>query len=188
MDRRLLNRRHFLIGAGGAVSGLTLTEAAFGTTSVNLEPPFSAGVNSFCFGVVERIEPPRLYLLGDDGPKTIEFQDGAVFQRDHVVGLADFLPGDEVVVEGEWMSGIFAGTALTTVLSIREGAIIAVAADRVVTSGGTVSITSDTRYFARDAWRRERPTYISAPTRITALGRQEPDGDFVGLMISQASE
>jgi len=182
----LLNRRRFLVGTGGAVNAFVLEpDTSVASASGRGEAAFSPAVTSSIAGVIERVEPPRLYLRTAEGNVAVEFRRDAVFQRDHRVLLDAFSPGDDVVVEGEWADGVYIGNALAPMLDMLESVVTNVTPDRIQTAGGVILLTRDSRYLVGDALVEEPPPYIAVGALITALGRRERNGDLVGLMICE---
>jgi hypothetical protein len=182
-----VNRKQLLVGASGAlIGGVLLAQETAARTAASPPRAFSAAASNVAVGVVERVEPPRLYLRRADDSITVEFADDSVFQRDHPVTLAEFTAGDEVVAEGEWVDGSFLGRSLSNVSHLLEGSITEEARDRIRTSAGVVLITPDTRYLVGRELVADRPAHMEVGSGIAALGRRTPGGDLVGLVITRS--
>lgn len=113
IDRRDLLRRA-VIGTGaiaGLGAGVKWTSSAAAGPETAPSQDESPNVLP---GVVERIEPPRTLVLRNEGRLVaVEFEDGARFWKDRPVRLEDFVPGDEVTIEGDAAGPLFIGNYMT---------------------------------------------------------------------------
>jgi hypothetical protein len=94
-------------------------------------------------GAIERIEPTgKLHVHSKEGRAIIRFSADATFIRGHqlVAGLDAFMPGDEVVAEGQWTADVFVATVLETLRRVTEGRIVHRQGEQIETTGGSIRL------------------------------------------------
>jgi hypothetical protein len=139
-------------------------------------------------GVVERIDSPRvLNVHSRAGPGVIRFSDDATFFRGHskrVTGLAAFMPGDEVVAEGEWVADGFAATSLLSTYRFVEGRIVRRQGMRLETTDATIQLIPDTKILQDHGFISKPLAQVGVGDEIVAdVWRDPSTGQFLALRL-----
>jgi len=151
VDTTGLTRRQ-LLSSGGVMLGYVVL-------SRNLPPrtPLPEDSEKVVAGVVENVESPRILKVRSfrKKPVSIQFSDDATFWRGRsgrVAGLDAFIPGDEVVAEGQLVADGFAATTLMSLYRAIEGRIVQQQGNNLQTSSGAVRLTPDTTLLRGDGF------------------------------------
>jgi hypothetical protein len=173
-----------LVSTGAALGSLAMLRSVDASTP-NSRLPIPSTRTPVLIGTIERVVPPStLHLRNGAAQFIVEFASGATFWRDHLATLASFVPGDAVIAEGKQANGVFASTALMSILRRVEGRILRRVDDQLHTTAGIVQLTSDTH--SRDGVGLvARPlTALAAGDEILAFGRYErATGMVIALLI-----
>jgi hypothetical protein len=172
-----LSRRSLLLGAGGAAAGLAGIHA----------PAVAGRVSSgeVVAGRLARVAiPDEAEIDASDGAVRVVFARSATFWRDRPAQLAAFVPGDEVVAEGRWAGAVFEADHLVTMFRPVDGRVVALANGRLVTTGGAVRLTPDTRVLTAEASTPVLAGAISEGDEVSVLARREPaTGALVAVAV-----
>ena len=123
---------------------------------------------SMVSGVVTAVEPRALRLETRDGPVVVDVDREATMWRLGPARLSDYVPGDDVVVEGRWEYGTFVGSSLEVMTRIVSGEITARSASRLETANATIHVNGNTR--AIPSVDAEGRLYVAKPLDELAVG------------------
>lgn len=174
-----LTRRQMLKAVGATIIG---GGAAVFSKSVTAE--VDSEEVPFVTGTLIRSEPPDLLHLSSLDPNQpasqttiVKVPDTATVSRGLQGIVSDtrtFMPGDKVVVEGEWRDGIFMATTLMSLYYSIEGKIIERKQERLETTAGVILLTPDTEPAAAAGYEAEPLAELAVGDEITALAWIDP--------------
>lgn len=177
-DTERLSRRELL--RRGVLGTTAMATASIATKAIAEESqPVIAGV-------IDRVEPPNTVVLRrSDGPSIVTFGSDATFWRDEPARLEDFVPGDEVAVEGNGPSNAFAGSHMTTTARLVETVVDRRDGLRLFTAAGQIEIIPQTELLANH---RSKPLeQIGRQDRVIAICRIDPSSsNLIALRLGIA--
>ena len=175
-----LTRRQMLKAVGATIIGGG--SVAVFNKSVTAEP--ESEEVPFVTGTLIRSEPPDLLHLSSLDPNQpasqttiVKVPDTATVSRGLQGIVSDtrtFMPGDKVVVEGEWRDGIFMATTLMSLYYSIEGKIIERKQERLETTAGAILLTPDTEPAAAAGYEAEPLDELAVGDEIAALAWIDP--------------
>ena len=182
LSRRRLLRMSTAVVGGLAGSYLLATDPVATRLVEASEAPAKADIVS---GEIVQVEGGGVFTLRDSGGKDVAIQttDTTSFVRiGEVANFNDFVPGDEVVSEGAYVSGEFQSDKLVTLYHGLEGELVSRTADTLVTAAGSLTIDNGSI-----PW--ELPYLIGKPLDdlavgdvIVALARRHPVSDALHVV------
>jgi len=186
-----LTRRRLLKRVGVVVVGTALLQLSGRSTSgahrvdAASSPPI---VRSTVTGAIDRVEPfGVLHVRGVDGAYVIKTTNTTILylgRTGHEVAFSAFVPGDEIVAEGQLASDGFIATTVMSLYRSVRGSITQRQGNRLQTTAGTVRLLSDTRALAADRLTGKALPQLMIGEEITALTWRDPtSSDFVAWML-----
>ncbi len=152
--------------------------------------PFAPGFAEVVYGRLRRvIDDATVEITTSSGVQTVAFEAGSLFWREGEASLADFAPGEEVLVEGMSSSGAFVGYALINIYRGVEAHILGRSGSRLTTDHGAVRLIAATR-FQHDGHVTPLPAARTAVgADVDVLGRLDPAaGDLVALRVYETPQ
>ena len=140
-------------------------------------------------GVVTAVEAQGVRLETRDGPVVVNVDSEATVWRLGPARLSDYVPGDDLVVEGRWEDGAFVGSSFEAVFRVVSGEIMARSGSLLETAGAAMRLNGRTRASASvDA---AGTLYVAKPLDELAVGDEiiarvlfDPTtGEFAGADI-----
>lgn len=129
-------------------------------------------------------EPDRMAVQTAQGPVGILISQGASLWRDHPASITAFVPGDEVVAEGDWSNGQFAATYMVSLYRLLEAVIVGREDSHLDTTAGVVQLTDDSLPQGGSMLESIPLPELGAGESIVVLGRRDPlASEFIGLRI-----
>lgn len=179
VDSQKLTRRQVLKAFGVTLVGGG-SAAVFGRSLA--AEPVSEEV-PFVTGTLERIEQSDLLYLSSLDPNqalqtiTVKVLPTATISRgvQGIVNSADdFVPGEKMVAEGNWIDGLFVATALMSLYYFVEGEILERRLERLETTAGVIILTPDTEPAVVEGYEAEPLEKLAAGDEIAALAWDDP--------------
>lgn len=183
MDANRLTRRQFL-----SASGAMLGYVAF--TKMSSPGMLRAdGSEEILAGVIEQVQSPRILKVHSFMNQSIliRFSDDAAFSRGYsgrVAGINDFVPGDEIVAEGQMESGGYIGTTLVSLYRAFEGRIVQQRGTSFQTSSGIIRLASQTSLLQGEGFVTKSLAELAVGDYVAGLAWHDPlSDDLIVLRI-----
>lgn len=180
-----MDRRRFLATAAGSAAGVLVATRAISSESD--EHIINGVVDSWDGSWSLRLTVPEGHTVDcrfDSSSK--------VWRGDQQVQLSDFLPGDEVVVQGTPGDGIFYGDQIETLYRLMAGIVESREATHLhLSTADVLQLTDGTRATEANeggrSYRRKDPSRIDKGDEILAWARFDPGANnFIVVEIATA--
>lgn len=141
-------------------------------------------------GAVEQITSPDSLVVRGDDLIQVKLTDETVLWRDGRVALLEFIHGDEVAAEGEWVADTFVATKVASTMRVVEGHILEKNMAYLRLADWSVQLTPETRRLSADGTREIQANFedVAVGDRVVVLGRRDhASGSIVGVSLQSAA-